>query len=116
PQRLGSPDEAIAAYLAAVKRDPACADAFYNMAILRAQRDQVREAERCYRAALDIEPAHVAALFNLALLLTRQERYQDALPLWDKVASLDADRQDALRARRSAQLCRMAVHAIRSGS
>jgi tetratricopeptide (TPR) repeat protein len=115
-QRLGRPEEAISAFLAAIKRDPACADAFYNMAILRGQRGQIPEAERCYRATLGIEPGHVAAMFNLALLLTRAERYEEALPFWDQLTSLDGDRQDALRARRSAQLCRMAVHAGRQTS
>ncbi len=115
-QQRGRTDEAIGAYLSAIKRDPNCADAFYNMAILRTTRRQEPEAERCYRAALEIDPDHLGSLFNLALLLTRCERYADALPLWERAAEIDGDRQDATRARRSAQLCRMALHAARQSS
>jgi hypothetical protein len=69
--------EAEAAYLDAIRLDPALPAAWSNLGVLYACMKREAEAERCYRTASGIDPGYANARFNLAYILLRQGRYEE---------------------------------------
>ncbi len=88
--RLGSYDEAEAAYRSALKHDPRCCEAEYNLGSLHEDRGLIEEAIADYREALEISPDYADAHFNLAGALARAERGQEAIEHWQRYLELDA--------------------------
>jgi tetratricopeptide (TPR) repeat protein len=70
-QAQGRSTEAKIAWQIAVARDPAFAEAWYNLAITAEDEQQTNLAVAEYRRAVQPQPDYVDAHFNLALLLTR---------------------------------------------
>ena len=76
----GRAAEAKIAWQIAVARDPAFAEAWYNLALAAEDEQQTDLAIAQYRRAVQAQPDYADAHFNLALLLTKLDRCDEALP------------------------------------
>jgi tetratricopeptide (TPR) repeat protein len=103
----GRPAEAKIAWQIAVARDPAFAEAWYNLALAAEDEEQTELAIAEYRRAIQSQPDYSDAQFNLALLLTKLDRCAEALPLWERFLELEPSSRQAGTAKRAAALCRM---------
>ena len=103
------PAEAKIAWQIAVARDPAFAEAWYNLAMAAEDDDHDDLAIAQYRRAVQARPDYVDAHFNLALMLTKLDRYGDALAVWERVLELAPNSRQAAIAKRAAALCRMEI-------
>jgi tetratricopeptide (TPR) repeat protein len=101
------PAEAKIAWQIAVARDPAFAEAWYNLAMAAEDEEHADLAIAQYRRAAQARPDYVDAHFNLALLLTKLDRFGDALAAWERVLELAPGSKYAAMAKRAAALCRM---------
>jgi Tfp pilus assembly protein PilF len=101
------PAEAKIAWQIAVARDPAFAEAWYNLAMAAEDEAHADLAIAQYRRAVQARPDYVDGHFNLALLLTKLDRYGDALGSWERVLELAPGTKQAAMAKRAAALCRM---------
>jgi tetratricopeptide (TPR) repeat protein len=99
--------EARAAWQIAIARDPAFAEAWYNLALAAEDEANWELAAAQYRRAAQARPDYADAQFNLGLLLTRLERCEEALAAWDRFLALEPGSRQAAIARRAAALCRM---------
>jgi tetratricopeptide (TPR) repeat protein len=97
--------EAAFAHEEALARDPAFADAWVNLGILRERADNLAGATACYSRAVAARPDFLEALHNLALLLTRTDAFAEAVPIWERYLASGPD--DEARARRLLALCRI---------
>ena len=88
-QAQGRATEAKVAWQIAVARDPAFAEAWYNLAQAAEDEQQADLAIAQYRRAVQAQPDYADAHFNLALLLTRLERCGEALPAWERFLELE---------------------------
>lgn len=105
----GRAAEAKIAWQIAVARDPAFAEAWYNLAM--AAEDEAHEdlAVAEYRRAVQAQPDYADAHYNLALLLTKLDRCEEALATWERFLELEPKSGQANTARRAAALCRMRI-------
>ncbi|MFO1056523.1 MAG: tetratricopeptide repeat protein [Dongiaceae bacterium] len=103
----GRPAEAKAAWQIAIARDPAFAEAWYNLALAAEDEANWELAAAQYRRAAQARPDYADAHFNLGLLLTKLERCEEALACWDRFLALEPGSRQAAIARRAAALCRM---------
>jgi tetratricopeptide (TPR) repeat protein len=67
-ERLGMPDDAVAAFRKAVELDPKSSAAHTNLALSLARSGKYAEAEQHFRAALEADPKNAAAQQGLAQL------------------------------------------------
>ena len=88
-QAQGRTTEAKVAWQIAVARDPAFAEAWYNLAMAAEDEQQTDLAVAEYRRAVQAQSDYADAHFNLALLLTRLERCDEALPVWERFLELE---------------------------
>ena len=105
----GRAAEAKIAWQIAVARDPAFAEAWYNLAMAAEDEEHADLAIAEYRRAVQAQPDYADAHFNLALLLTRLDRCEDALATWERFLELEPKSGQANTARRAAALCRMRI-------
>jgi tetratricopeptide (TPR) repeat protein len=101
--------EAKIAWQIAVARDPAFAEAWYNLAMAAEDDDHDDLAVAQYRRAVQARPDYVDAHFNLALMLTKLDRFGEALAVWERVLELASNSRQAAIAKRAAALCRMEI-------
>ena len=101
--------EAKIAWQIAVARDPAFADAWYNLAMAAEEDEQSDLSIAFYRRAVQAQPDYGNAHFNLALLLTRLDRCRDALPHWERYVELEPHSKQTATAKRAVTLCRMQI-------
>jgi tetratricopeptide (TPR) repeat protein len=101
------PAEAKIAWQIAIARDPAFAEAWYNLAMAAEDEEHADLAIAQYRRAVQAQPDYADAHFNLALLLTKLDRYDDALTEWERFLELAPKSRQAAIAKRAATLCRM---------
>jgi tetratricopeptide (TPR) repeat protein len=106
--------EAKIAWQIAVARDPAFAEAWYNLAMAAEDEEQSDLAIAQYRRAVQAQPEYADAHYNLALLLTRLERCAEALAIWQRYLELDPSSGQAGTARRAMALCRMRLQQERT--
>jgi len=106
-QAQGRASEAKVAWQIAVARDPAFAEAWYNLALAAEDDGHADLAVAQYRRAVQAQPEYADAQFNLALLLTRLDRCAEALPAWERVLELEPSSRQAATAHKAAALCRM---------
>ena len=105
----GRAADAKIAWQIAVARDPAFAEAWYNLAIAAEDEGHDDLAIAEYRRAMQAQPDYADAQFNLGLLLTKLDRFDDALPVWERYLELDPHSTQAAIARRATTLCRMKI-------
>lgn len=103
------PAEAKIAWQIAVARDPAFAEAWYNLAMAAEDEEHTDLAIAQYRRAVQARPDFADAHFNLALLLTKRDRYDDALAVWERFLELEPHSKQSATAKRAAALCRMEI-------
>ena len=103
----GRAAEAKIAWQIAVARDPAFAEAWYNLALAAEDEAHMDLAVAEYRRAVQAQPDYADAHFNLALLLTKLDRYAEALAVWERFLELAPSSRQAALAKRAATLCRM---------
>lgn len=96
--KLGRMQEAIEAYRGAIKFSPDSHHAFKNLAFAQNRYGNAFEAETNYRSAIKLYPEYLDARFNLARLLRDQGRLQEALDELMRIAAIDTDYPDVLRA------------------
>jgi Tfp pilus assembly protein PilF len=92
-----------------VARDPAFAEAWYNLALAAEDEQQTDLAIAEYRRAVKAQPDYGDAHFNLALLLTKVERCEEALAAWKRFLELEPTSKQAGMAQKAIALCRMKI-------
>ena len=102
------------AWQIAVARDPAFAEAWYNLALAAEDEQQSDLAVAAYRRAVKAQPDYGDAHFNLALLLTRLDRCDEALAAWQRFLELEPSSQQAGIAQKAIALCRMKIQQDRA--
>ena len=102
------------AWQIAVARDPAFAEAWYNLAMAAEDDKQTDLAVAQYRRAVQAEPGYADAHFNLALLLTRLDRCAEALTAWERFLELEPSSQQTGTAQKAIALCRMKIQQDRA--
>ena len=105
----GRPADAKIAWQIAVARDPAFAEAWYNLAMAAEDEGQVDLAIAEYRRAVQARPDYSDAHFNLGLLLTKLDRFAEAIAAWERFLELEPNSGQAKIAKRAAALCRMKI-------
>ena len=110
----GRPTEAKVAWQIAVARDPAFAEAWYNLALAAEDDKQADLAVAQYRRAVQAQPDYADAQFNLALLLTELDRCADALAAWQRFLELEPSSQQTGTAQKAVALCRMRLQQERA--
>ncbi len=113
-QAQSRPTEAKVAWQIAVARDPAFAEAWYNLALAAEDDKQTDLAVAQYRRAVQAEPGYADAQFNLALLLTGLDRCREALAAWERFLELEPSSQHATTAQKAIALCRMKIQQERA--
>lgn len=113
-QAQGRPSEAKVAWQIAVARDPAFAEAWYNLALAAEDDRQADLAVAQYRRAVQAQPDYGDAQFNLALLLTQLDRCAEALAAWERFLELEPSSKQAGTAHKAAALCRMKIQQERA--
>ena len=108
-QAQGRGAEAKVAWQIAVARDPAFAEAWYNLALAAEDEQQTDLAVAEYRRAVKAQPDYADAHFNLALLLTKLDRCDEALAAWQRFLELEPSSQQAATAQKAIALCRMKI-------
>ena len=108
-QAQGRGPEAKVAWQIAVARDPAFAEAWYNLALAAEDEEQTDLAIAEYRRAVKAQPDWGDAHFNLALLLTKVERCDEALAAWQRFLEVEPSGQHAATAQKAIALCRMKI-------
>ena len=101
--------EAKVAWQIAVARDPAFAEAWYNLAMAAEDDQQTDLAVAQYRRAVQAQSDYADAHFNLALLLTKLDDCEEALVVWEQFLTLEPKSKQATIAKRAAVLCRMQI-------
>jgi tetratricopeptide (TPR) repeat protein len=110
----GRPTEAKVAWQIAVARDPAFAEAWYNLALAAEDDQQTDLAVAAYRRAVQAQPDYGDAHFNLALLLTQLDRCTEALSTWERFLELEPTSRQSVTAQRAVALCRMRIQQDRA--
>ena len=113
-QAQGRPTEAKVAWQIAVARDPAFAEAWYNLALAAEDEQQSDLAIAEYRRAVRAQPDYADAQFNLALLLTKLDRCSEALAAWERFLELEPSSKQAGTAQKAIALCRMKIQQERA--
>ena len=113
-QQQGRTTEAKIAWQIAVARDPAFAEAWYNLAMAAEDDEQTDLAIAEYRRAVQAQSDYADAHFNLALLLTKLERCDEALPVWERFLELEPSTSHAATAQKALALCRMRIQQDRA--
>jgi len=113
-QAQGRATEAKVAWQIAVARDPAFAEAWYNLALAAEDDKQTDLAVAQYRRAVQAEPDYADAQFNLALLLTHLDRCSEALAAWERFLELEPSSKQASTAQKAIALCRMKIQQERA--
>ena len=108
-QAQGRGAEAKVAWQIAVARDPAFAEAWYNLALAAEDEEQTDLAIAEYRRAVKAQPDWGDAHFNLALLLTKVERCEEALAAWQRFLEVEPSGRHAATAQKAIALCRMKI-------
>jgi tetratricopeptide (TPR) repeat protein len=99
--------EAEAALHAAIRIDPAFAEAWYNLGDLLDDQGRSEAAIESLRKAVQVAPDYSDAMFNLALLLQRKDQCAEAADYWRRYLAIDGQSEWASRARRSLKFCEM---------
>jgi tetratricopeptide (TPR) repeat protein len=105
----GRPADAKIAWQIAIARDPAFAEAWYNLAMAAEDEAQNDLAVAEYRRAVQAQPDYADAHFNLGLLLTKLDRFDEALAVWERFLELEPQSGQQATAKRAAALCRMKI-------
>jgi len=113
-QAEGRSTEAKVAWQIAVARDPAFAEAWYNLALAAEDDKQTDLAIAQYRRAVQAQPDYGDAQFNLALLLTHLDRCSEALAAWERFLELEPTSKQAGIAQKAIALCRMKIQQERA--
>ena len=113
-QAEGRATEAKVAWQIAVARDPAFAEAWYNLALAAEDDKQTDLAIAQYRRAVQAQPDYADAQFNLALLLTHLDRCSEALTAWERFLELEPTSKQAGVAQKAIALCRMKIQQERA--
>jgi tetratricopeptide (TPR) repeat protein len=113
-QAQGHATEAKIAWQIAVARDPAFAEAWYNLAMAAEDDKQTDLAVAQYRRAVQAQPDYADAHYNLALLLTRLDRCSDALAAWERFLELEPSARQTGTAQKAMALCRMRIQQERT--
>jgi len=108
-QAQGRGPEAKVAWQIAVARDPAFAEAWYNLALAAEDEEQTDLAIAEYRRAVKAQPDWGDAHFNLALLLTKVERCEEALAAWQRFLEVEPSGRHAATVQKAIALCRMKI-------
>ena len=97
---IGRAHEAEADLLRALQHDPALVEAWFNLAVLTAERDEPAAARRHLRRAVAEDAGYADAVFNLAALAFDAGDHDEAARCWTRYLELDTGSEWARRARR----------------
>jgi tetratricopeptide (TPR) repeat protein len=74
----GKPNEALAAYRAALKENPNDTPTYNQAGNALSELDKTEDAERAYRQAIAADASNAVAFYNLGRMLNREGKYRDA--------------------------------------
>ena len=94
--RQKRPQEALAAFEAALAADPEHGESWHEIAFAHAGADRFEEAEAAFLEARRIEPANAAYAYNLGQFLLKRGRKAEALAVFEEGARLAPDSPDVL--------------------
>ncbi|MCX7010459.1 MAG: tetratricopeptide repeat protein [Kiritimatiellaeota bacterium] len=86
---------AITYYRAALTNDPGMANAWFNLGLIYAERNDIPNQRDAYENAIAAEPTMIAARYNLALLLLGEHERDEALTHLREIVRLQPDNADA---------------------
>ena len=78
-----------------VRQDRANPDLWLMLGIIHGRVGNPAEAEACLRKAMKLRGTHVPTLYNLGIAIRDQGRYDEALPLFERVVALAQQHGDA---------------------
>ncbi len=87
-QTQGKFDKAQECYQLAIKLDPKYSTPHNDLGIIYEEKGLLEKAGEEYKKAIELDPNYAAAYSNLALLYEKQAKLSEALPYWQKRASL----------------------------
>ena len=85
----GRPADALAAYSTALRLDPNCVDAVYNVGVLDSQAGQIDQAVADYLIALKLDPLNAPAHRSLADALAGEGRIDEAVAHYREALRID---------------------------
>jgi Tfp pilus assembly protein PilF len=94
-EKRGESEQAMAAYLEAVKQDPGRGDAYLRLGILSDKQGKFAESESWYRKALAAQPGSPDIFSNMGYSLYLQRRFADAEMNFRQALALNADHRRA---------------------
>jgi Tfp pilus assembly protein PilF len=77
-EKQGAPEQAMAAYREAIKKDPKCGDAYLRLAILNDKQGQFKESEELYRKALEASPGNAEIFCDRGYSYYLQQAWAEA--------------------------------------
>jgi tetratricopeptide (TPR) repeat protein len=92
--QLGRPGDALPAYDAALRLQPASVDLRVNAGVAFGSAGQDERAEREFRAAIALDPNSAHAHSDLGAALMKQQRFDDAIRELNAAIALDAQNPD----------------------
>jgi len=84
----GEIEPAIGQFEAAIRMEPAFADAWFNLGYVHEKRGELEPAERCMREAVRAKPKHDRAWYGMALVLIRKGDLAGAVSALEKNIAL----------------------------
>ncbi len=95
-ERAGRPEEALAAYQAAVRLDPRSDDAHARLIGVHAEAGRAPQAVEHYRTAKTLNPEQADAYANFGLLRLNEQRFQEAAAAFEQALRLNPYHPEAL--------------------
>jgi tetratricopeptide (TPR) repeat protein len=86
---LNQIDGAIQQYEQTIQLDPDCLKAYYNLANLFWQQENLEAAIATYRKALKVDPKFIQGYLSLGELLEKRERYDEAIATYLEILTIE---------------------------
>jgi tetratricopeptide (TPR) repeat protein len=96
-KELGSPDQALDNFKAALEMDPSYFECLEAMGSIHLEAGRLDDARKSLTELIDIDPAHVAARRMLAVIYSRQGQWKMAVDQLENIVTLSPEADEPLR-------------------
>ncbi len=93
--KTGRKEEALSAYLSAIKINPKMKESYNNAGLIYQELGQAVNAEACFGSAISLDAGFYQAMNNLAVLYAQEGRVSEAESLWESVLLKAPDYESA---------------------